>query len=203
MDEENKTEVNEQVQLESNQQVENETKKFDLKKYIPVIGCIVAIIIIVGILIAIFGGGPKKTVKQYVSGINKQNASKILKSMDFAGAIVWIIYDEDDFSKDDYNDFIDYYKDIDKDEIKDETDDLEEIIEDTFDEIKDEYKSYKLKIEKFKSVDKLGKNLYAVDVKVSLTAKPKDKDDKEIDESKTITFIVYKNKIISAGSLSF
>ena len=200
MDEENRTELNEQV--ESNQQVNNAVKKFDLKKYVPIIGGIVAIIIIVVILIAIFGGGPKKAIKQYIIGMNKQNASKIIKSMDFAGMSAWgYYYDEDDFSKDDYDDFIDNYEDIDKDEIKDLTKELKESMEKSFDNRKDEYKSFKIKIEKFKDVEELGKNLYAVDAKISILAKPKDKDDKEIDESETITFIVYKNKIISVGSL--
>ncbi len=181
--------------IEIKQQVKNRSKKINFKKCILVIGIIVLIIVI---LVAIFGGGPKKVIKQYVSGMNKQDTSKIIESMDFTGESAWEFYDKDNFSEDNYNTFINDYGNVDENEIKDEKDYWEEIMNSSFDNIKDEYESYKLKIEKFKAVDKLGKNLYAVDVEISIIAKPKDNDDNEIDETETVTFIVYKNKIISA-----
>ena len=203
MYEENKEDVNQEIQPDVNQQVNNQTKKIDLKKYLPIIAIAVAIIIIVVILIAIFGGGPKKAVKRYISGFNKQNASKIIKSIDVAGALAWNDYDEDDFSKEDYSEFIDEYKEVDNDETEDETNDLIEYIDESFDEAKEEYKSYKFEIEKFKSVDKLGKDLYAVNLKINLVAEPKDEEEDEIDETDTATFIVYKNKIIYSDYFGF
>lgn len=180
-------------------------KNFDYKKYLPIAGIVLAVIIVIIILAVALSGGPKKAVKSFINGINKQNAAKVVKSVDLAGIDAWgYSYNVDDFSDDDYDDFIEDYKDVDKDEIKDLKKDMEENMEDSFDEMSDEYKSYKLKIEKFKDVKKLGKDLYAVDAKVSISAKPKDKEEtKEIDASDTITFVVYKNKLISLGGLSF
>ena len=202
MEEENKQEV----QPEVNQEVKNETKKFDLKKYLPIIGGVVAVVLLIIILVAVFGGGPKKAVKNFVSGMNSQNASKIIKSMDFAGMAAWELsyYDVDDFTEDDYDEFIEAYEDIDKDEIKDATEYMEDIMDDSFDEIDDEYKSYKIKVEEFKSKEELGKDLYAVKAKISVQAKPEDEDETdEIDEAEIVTFVVYKNKLISLGEIGF
>lgn len=189
-------------------EVQAESKKFDFKKidykkYLPYVGIALAIIVVIIILVAALGGGPKKAVKNFVSGMNKQNVSKVVKSMDLVGSNVWSYkYNSDDFSDDDYDEFIENYKDVDKDEIKEDTKDMESELEDDFDEIDDTYKSYKIKIDKFKEVEKLGKDLYAVDAKISVEATPKDKDETdEIDEASVVTFIVYKNKVIYAGRL--
>lgn len=186
-------------------QVNNETKKFDLKnfdykKYLPYAGIALAVIVVLIILISVLGGGPKKAVKKYIRGMNSQNAKKVVKSIDYVGTAAWgWSYDEDDFSKDDYEQFIEEYEEY-ADEIEDmeeELDDMIDSMDDSFDDISDEYKSYKIKVEEFKKVEKLGKDLYAVDAKISVKAKPDDKDEDEIDESEIMTFIVYKNKIIS------
>ena len=202
--------MEEENNVEPQVEVQNETKKFDLKntnykKYLPYAGIALAVIVVIIILVAIFGGGPKKAVKGYISGMNKQNASKIIKNIDFAGISAWkYSYDVDDFSDDDYEEFIDNYEDIDKDEIKDAEEYMEELMEESFDDIDDEYKSYKMKIEEFKDVEEIGKDLYAVDAKISMEAKPNDEDETdEIDESGVITFVVYKNKLISLGNLGF
>lgn len=199
MEEEKKVEV----------EVKNEVPKFDLKsvnykKYLPYIGIAIAVILIIIVLVATLGGGPKKAVKKYVSGMNKKNASKIIDSMDFIGTEAWSYkYKADDFSKDDYEEFTDKYKELlkeyDKDDIKDAKKSLKKTLDKGFDDIEEDYKSYKVKVENFKSVKKLGKDLYAVKAKVSIVAKPKDKDDDELDESDITTFIVYKNKIISGS----
>lgn len=209
--------MEEEKNVEPQVEVVNETKKFDFKsfnfksfdykKYLPWAGIALAVIVVIIILAATLGGGPKKAVKNFVSGMNSRNASKILNSVDFVGMSVWeYSYDEDDFSKDDYKEFLEEYKDavkdMDKEDLKDAEEYMEETMQDSFDEIKDEYKSYKFKIEKFKDVEKLGKDLYAVDAKVSVKAKPKDKDvTDEIDESDTVTFVIYKNKLISFGEI--
>lgn len=198
------------MEEENVQEVKNETKKFDiknfdLKKYLPIIGGVVAAIILVIVLISVFGGGPKKAVKTYISAINSQNAKKMFKIMDPVGSVAWS-YDEDDFDKDQYEEFIEEYEEYKEEyaeyleEYEDEMDDMLDEMDDSFDDISDEYKSYKVKVDEFKKVKKLGKNLYAVKAKISVKAKPKDKDEDEIDEAETMTFIVYKNKIIDGGA---
>lgn len=202
--------MEEEKKVEPQVEVQNEAKKFnfknfDYKKYLPWAGIAVAVVAIIIILALVLGGGPKKAVKGFISGMNSKNASKILKNIDFAGVSAWgYSYDEDDFTEEDYNSFIKDYKDVDKDKIKDKTKYMKDSIEDSFDDMDDEYKSYKIKVEKFKDVEKLGKDLYAVDAKISVEAKPKDKDETdEIDESEVVTFILYKNKLISFGGIGF
>lgn len=195
MEEEKKVEV----------EVKNEAPKFDLKnvnykKYLPYIGIAIAVILVIIVLAAALGGGPKKAVKKYVSAMNKRNASKLVDCMDFAGVSAWSYrYDADDFSNDDYDEFIEKYKDVDKDDIKDAKKSAKKSLDSNFDDIKEDYKSYKVKVESIKSSKKIGKDLYAVKAKISVTAKPKDKDDDELDESDIVTFVVYKNKVISGG----
>lgn len=195
-------------------EVNNESKKFDFKgfdykKYLPYAGIALAVIVVLIILVSLLGGGPKKAVKGFVEGMNKQNASKILDSVDFVGMSAWgYYYDEDDFSDEDYDEFVESYEemvdDMDKDDLKEAKEFLEETMEESFEEIDDTYKSYKMKIEKFKDVEELGKDLYAVDAKISMEAKPKDKDETdEIDESEVVTFVVYKNKVVYAGGIGF
>lgn len=183
-------------------------KKFDFKKYLPYAGIALAVIILVIVLVAVLGGGPKKAVKNFVNGMNSKNAKKVVKSVDYIGMAAWgWQYDEDDFDEEDYDNFIEDYEEYleeYEDELEDEIDDMIDSFEDDFDDMEDEYKSYKMKIEKFKDVEKLGKDLYAVDAKISIEAKPKDKEETdEIDESEVVTFIVYKNKLVSFGGIGF
>lgn len=173
-----------------------EKKSFDWKKYLPFIGIALAVILVIVILVAALGGGPKKTVKKFIKAMNKGNASKLVDCIDFAGAEAWSYKYMEDFDKDDYDDFKEAYKDVDKDDIKDMKKEAKDDFKDQFDEIKDNYKSYKMKVEKIKDTEKLGKDLYKVKAKISIVAKPKDKDDDEIDDSSTLTFIVYKGKLI-------
>lgn len=190
------------------EQTQVNAKKFDFKKYLPYAGIALAVIILIIVLVTVLGGGPKKAVKNFVNGMNSKNAKKVIKSIDYIGMAAWgWQYDEDDFDEEDYNDFIDDYKEYSdkyEDKLEDGIDDMIDNFEDTFDDLEDEYKSYKMKIEKFKDVEKLGKDLYAVNAKVSIEAKPKDKEETdEIDESEVVTFIVYKNKLVSFGGIGF
>lgn len=190
------------------EQTQVNAKKFDFKKYLPYAGIALAVIILIIVLVTVLGGGPKKAVKNFVNGMNSKNAKKVIKSIDYIGMAAWgWQYDEDDFGEEDYNDFIDDYKEYSdkyEDKLEDGIDDMIDNFEDTFDDLEDEYKSYKMKIEKFKDVEKLGKDLYAVNAKVSIEAKPKDKEETdEIDESEVVTFIVYKNKLVSFGGIGF
>ena len=182
-------------------------KKFDFKKWGPIIGGAIAIIIILAVVISTFFGGPEKTVKNYISAINSKNAKKVIKCIDLIGQEAWrklYIYDVSDFKEEDYDEFIKNYKEIekdtDKDELNKETDKAIDEMDDSFDDINDEYKSFSMKINKTKSVDKLGNDLYAVKARINLKAVPKDDDDDEMDKTQTITFIVYKNKLIGTNS---
>lgn len=160
------------------------------------VGIVVAIIAVI-VCLSVFTGGPKKAVKRYIKAMNKMNTEKVIKYMDFAGAEAWgWKYDEDDFSEEDYDDFMKDYKEVDEEEIKDEKKYLKKSLNSGFDDIKEDYKKYKMTLEEIKSVKKLGKDLYCVKAKITLFAKPKDKDDDEIDKTDTASFIVYKNKIV-------
>jgi len=196
---------------EENVQVNNESKKFDLKgfdykKYLPIAAIVLAVIVVIILAVSLLGGGPKKAVKKYISGMSTGNAKKIFDSVDPIGSAVWY-YDEDDFDEDDYEEFIEEYEEY-ADEYADELEEYEEEMKDMIDEMEDDYddfindyKSYKVKVEEFKKVEKIGKNLYVVKAKISTQAKPKDKEDDEIDESEVMTFVVYKNKIIDGASV--
>ena len=174
---------------------------FVKEKWILCVSVLAGIILVI-ILACVFLGGKTKAIKTFVSGMNGKNASKIINSIDFAGAEAWkYSYDSEDFDSDDYKEFIEDYKEIDKDDIKEAKEDAKETFEDGFDELKDTYKTYKLKIEKIKSTEKIGKDLYAIDAKMSIYAKPKDKDDNELDRTETFTFIVYKGKIVYSALL--
>lgn len=194
--------MEEENKIEPQVEVNNESKKFDLKtfdykKYLPWAGIAVAVVAVIIILITLLGGGPKKAVKNFVNGMNSKNASKIINSIDFAGSEAWkYSYDPDDFSGEDYKEFIENYKDVDKDEIKDQQEEMKETLEYGFTEMKDKYKSFKMKIESFKSKEKIGKNMYAIKARVNLAVESNDEESDEIDTTKTATFIVYKNKIV-------
>lgn len=180
--------------------MEEEVKKgFDFKKYLPIIGIVLAVIILIIILVSVLGGGPKKAVKNYVGAINKSNVSKVMKVMDLKGMYAWrsSSFDVKDFSDEDYDKFIEKYEDVEDSVIEAAEESQEKSIDKVFDNIKDEYKSYKVKVEKIKSSKKLGKDLYLVKAKVSIVAKPEDEEEnEEIDSAGISDFIVYKNKVI-------
>ncbi len=186
--------------------MEEEVKSgFNFKKYLPIIGIVLAVIILIIILVSVLGGGPKKAVKNYVSAINKLNVSKVTKVMDLRGMYAWNFSNSDlkDFSDEDYDEFIEKYEDVDDSVIELAAASQEKSIEKNFDNIEDEYKSFKLKVDKIKSSKKLGKDLYLVKAKISMVAKPEDEEENdEIDSSDIHTFIVYKNKIVDTD-LSF
>ncbi len=181
-----------------------EGSKINFKKYLPYIVGAVAVVVVIILLATVFTSGPKKAVKNLIKGMDKQNASKVMKSMDLKGVQAWTSggdwgygYDIDDFEEEDYEEFIEAYNDIDDEDLEDATEDFKDTIDDSFDEMDDDYKSYKIKVEEFKSVDELGKDLYVVKAKISMQAKPDDDDIDEIDESTVLEFVVYKNKVVS------
>ena len=160
------------------------------------VGIAVAIVAVI-VCLSIFTGGPKKVVKKYIKAMSKMNTEKVLKCIDFAGEEAWSWkYDEDDFSEEDYDEFMEEYKAVEEDDIKDSKKYLKKSLISSFDDIKEDYKKYKMTLEEIKSVKKLGKDLYCVKAKITLLAKPKDKDEDEIDKTDTASFIVYKNKLV-------
>ena len=203
MEEENNQEVTQEKTQQVKENITENLKKFDFKKYGPIIGGAVAVIVVLAIVISSLVGGPKKAVKKYINAINSKNAKKIVKCVDLAGEQAWkYSYGTDEeLSKEEYEEFKEAYSKVDKDELKKYTDRTVEYMDDTMDDFEDEYKSFKLKIKEIKSVKKLGKDLYAVKTRVHLKAVPKDKDEDTIDESNTMTFVVYKNKLIKTGNL--
>lgn len=184
------------------QEVKNENiflKAFEwLKSHIKIVAIVVAVLVLAIILISIFSSGPKKAVKKYIKAMNNKNVDKYMKVIDFAGQEAWeySFYDIDEFDEDDYDDFIEEYKEIDEDELKDTIKTLKKSMKSYFEEMEDDYKKYKIKIEEFKGVQKLGKDLYLVKAKISLKAVPEDEEDDEIDSASIQKFVVYKNKII-------
>ena len=92
---------------EENIQVNNESKKFDFKgfdfkKYLPIAAIVLAVIVVLIILVSVLGGGPKKAVKKYISGVSTGNVKKMYKVVDPVGTAAWgWEFDEDDFDEDD------------------------------------------------------------------------------------------------------
>lgn len=200
--------MDEEIKQEVNTEKNFDLKKFDFKKYLPIIGGIVAVVIIAIVLVSVLGGGPKKAVKGFISGMNSKNAKKVLKNIDPIGMETWSYYgDIKDFEDEDYEEFIEAYEEaneeMDKDELKEQEEDFVEMMDDMFDDLDDNYKSYKMKVEEIKSSEKIGDDLYAVKAKISTYAKPDDKDVDEIDSAETMTFIVYKNKLITVEGLEY
>ena len=111
-----------------NENIENELntnfKKGNGKKLFlfGIIGIIIVLLVIA--LVFFLKKGPKKAISNFVNGMNKQNSSKIIESLDFVGLRAWGYYfDEKDFSEKDYDKFIENYEEIDK---KMDKDDLKE-----------------------------------------------------------------------------
>jgi len=189
------------VKENASQEKEQEEKKGIMawfKSHLVIsIVAVVAVIALIMVIVLSLSGGPKSAVKDFTKAFSKMNAKKVVNSMDLIGADVWYVYDEEDFSKDDYKDFIKDYKEEKEDaDLSEEKEDAIEELEEIFDEMKDEVKSFKIKVEEFKDVEKLGKDLYVVEAKINVTGKAKDKDEDDIDETETMTFIIYKNKVI-------
>ena len=167
-------------------------------KWIMLAGILVAIIVLIAVICGI-AGARTRAINQFIKGFNGGNISKVVNSIDFAGTLAWdnlYVYNIDKFDEEDYKDFKAEYKKISKDNIKEEKEDIKEYLEDGFEDLKDEYKSFKIKIKKIKDSKKLGKDLYAIEARVKIVAKPKDKEDDDIDETQNCTFVTYKNKII-------
>lgn len=150
------------------------------KKIIGVVA-VIAIIIVVAILAFNFLGGPEKVVKNYVKETNKlmqQGVDSLAikeKYIDAIGNQAWeYSSDAEDFSEEDYKEFIEKYKEVEEEAESEDGDN----------------KKKEVKLKKVKSTDKIGKKLYLVKA-VILAINGDDEN------SQTVNFIVYKNKIIN------
>lgn len=159
-----------------------------------IIGIVVVVIVAI-VLFNIFGntkGKAKGVVKDFVKAMNSLNAKKMMSCVDPYGAQVFSELDEEDYEDfwDEYKDYLksDDYEDF-KEEYEEEKDDQLDDLQDMFDEQKEEIKDddidYSVKLKEFKSVKKVGKNLYKVKAKISMQYD----DDKD---SKTMEFYVMK-----------
>ena len=220
MDEENKNEEIEQPVEEVKEEVVQEIKEEPVKEsgdnfFAKAINFVkakwklfaiaAAAIIAIIIIIAIASGAKMGPVKKYINGLAKGNVKKVLSSIDFAGeeaftkiASKFDSFDDfvKEFDKDDAKDFKEAYKDVDKDDVQKAKDEAKEYLEDAFDEMKDKVKSCKIKIKKVKEAKKLKGGLCAMEVKLDILTKFKDKDTKDVDKTDTFKFVTYKGKLI-------
>ena len=172
-----------------------------VKSHLILLVAIIAAILVVVIVANLFIKTPKKVVKAYIKAFDNMKVSKIMKLSDYKAQNALVYSSLEDFKKSDYNDFKDAYDKIDNDDI--DKDKIEKALDKSFDKIKDDYKSFNCKIAKIKSVEKITNDFSIIKAEVRFKAKPEDKDDDRIDEIRTITFAVYKNKVASGMSTMF
>ena len=173
-----------------------------MKKRIMIVISII-VIILIGVIIALFLNfkeSPKKVIKQFITAYNKQDVDAIIDCLDFAGADSWY-YDEEDFSEDDYNDFIEWYKEYSESDINEDKIEIRESLKNRFNDTNEMYKQIKLEIDDFKKVEEIGNNLYVIKVVIFGTTISHDENEEEL-EAILETFIVYNNKIIYTDELS-
>lgn len=179
---------------------------FKLKKYLPIIGIVIAVIVLLFILISIIGGGQIKLLKKLSKGVSKQDVDTILDMIDFTGLQAWYaddIYDTNDFDDGDYDDFIEAYKDVKKSDSKELKSEVRDALKEVLEMADDEYKSVKVKIKKVNSAKKLGKDLYAINAKIEITAKAKDKNIDDIQISATAKIVIYQDKFIGIDPTNY
>lgn len=181
-------------------------KGFKLKKYFPIIGIVIAVIVVLFVLVSIMGGGQVKLLKKLSKGVSKQDVDTILDMIDFTGLQAWYaddIYDTNDFDDGDYDDFIEAYKDVKKSDSREIKSEVRDTLKEILEMADDEYKSVKVKIKKVNSAKKLGKDLYAINTKIEITAKAKDKNIDDIQVSATVKIVIYKDKFIGIDPTNY
>lgn len=131
----------------------------------------------------------KEAIESYIVAVNKADAKKIMKCIDIKGTMAWQECDEDG----DY--FLEAYKDVDDEDVKEYEEIAQESMESMCESIEEDYKEYSIKVKKIKEVEKLAKDLYSV--KAQLEVKTMSNYDEAEEDTDTLEFIVYKDKIIS------
>lgn len=179
---------------------------FKFKKYLPIVGIAIAVIAVLAILTSIVGGKQVKLLKKLSKGVSKQEVDTILDMVDFTGMLAWYaddIYDTNDFDDGDYDDFIEAYKDVKKSDSREVKSEVRDALKEVLEMADDEYKSVKVKVKKVNSAKKLGKDLYAINAKIEITAKAKDKNIDDIQVSATAKIIIYQDKFIGIDPTNY
>ena len=189
--------MEENKNVEQNETKTNETKtNVKNKKWIPYTVVAVAVIVLIVVLCLVLGKGPKKAVKNFVAGMDKFDAEKIVDSMDYVGSVVWgeEEYDYKNFTKEDYKEFVEKYDKYDKSKVEKEIKDGKTMMKGMFELAKTQVEKNEVKVKEFKEVKELGKDLNLVNVTIEICQKLKDQpENKRTDD---MTFVVYKNKIV-------
>lgn len=191
--------------------MEKENKK--MKKIMPII--IIAILVVAIIIIPVFLGGKKsnnttepidpakqaeQTVRDYITAFNAYDAEKLVDAMDMKGSIAWgYLYAETNLTENDYNTFIKDYEAVTSENEEQGKDTMKMIYGQSFEEIKNQYSEYSINVNKVEDVKKIGEKLYGVTVQRTVKAKPIDETKDELNETDTMIFIVYNNKVIYSG----
>ncbi len=187
-----------------------ENKK--MKKIMPVI--IVAILVVAIIIIPVFLGGKKsdnttgpidpakqaeQVTRDFINAFNAYDAEKLVASMDMAGSSAWgYLYGETELTEEEYNNFVNGYDAVSDEEVEAANTTMKMIYGQSFEEIKSQYSEYSMNIEKVEDVKKIGENLYGVTIQRTTKGKRNDETQEEVNNTDTITFIIYKNKVIFA-----
>lgn len=191
-----------------------EEKMSTIKKYLPFIAIAVVAVIAIIILVVVFGGkenkkkdeedkkrsGPKGVVEDYIDAYNDGEIKDIMDLYDIRGYLAWSdnYYSASSFDEDDLEEFEKDYEEIKDDDVEYYENSREYSLEYSLDSYGKNYKSYEFEIDNIDS-EEIADELYKVEAKITLTAEAEDEDD-NIDTTRTITFIVYNDKIIY-GSL--
>ncbi len=155
--------------------------KRNFNKYIIIIFIVLVIIALTVVLLSVFNkkdekekieeGEECKIVRNYISALNNKNSSEAENCMDFTGTEAWGYNTIGNFSEYNYNEFINDYENVKGYEVQQEREYFEMKLEKQLEQIS------KIEVKEIKSVDKLGKNLYAVEAEIYLQKEPKKKDD--------------------------
>lgn len=182
-----------------------------IKSHAVICIAVVAVIVLAIVLVSFLGGAEKRAIKKYISAINSYDYQKVYKATNVDAAIAWkkVSYSSDD----QVADFKDNLEDVDDDA----KDSYKDSLKDAYDEDDKGQMKAKLLNVVYSTTAKDDKNLKKVVCKVRVTSKPdKDKDDEDDKDDKEdniwkkekeytqtvdtyVTFILYKNKVISAG----
>lgn len=191
-----------------------EENKSTIKKYLPFIAiAVVAVIAIIVIAVTLGGKGSKKkdddskkrsgpegVVEDYIDAYNDGDIKDVMKCFDIRGYLAWSdnYYSASSFEEEDLEDFEKDYEEIEDDEVEYYESSREYSVEYAIDAYEKDYKSYEFIIKDIDS-EEIADELYKVTTEINLKTEAEDEDD-NIDVTRTITFVVYNDKIIY-GSL--
>lgn len=191
-----------------------EEKTNTIKKYLPFIAIAVVVIIAIIILAVVLGGkdkkkkeeeenersGPEGVVETYIEAYNNGDSDDVMDCCDIRGYLAWSdnYYSASSFDEDDLEEFEKDYEDISDDEVDYYESSKASSVEYSINSYEEDYESYEIEIEDIDS-EEIADNLYEVEAEIAITAEAEDEYD-SIDTTRTVTFIVYNDKIIN-GSL--